>query len=366
MNNNEFENNDLSENNSYNLNPDSNDLNNEEANFNTSDDYMSSENANERVSVQDDVAEKQRRTIINLFKFALFLISIFIIISFKSEIAVFINKVSRPHISVSSLKANDYYKEVDYDFVQITDKFEITDHQHLLNAYYTALNSGATTFTMKCGEKYDDCLDDVKALSEDKHILSIINSFVHPYNSFESFETKYDTFGKITLTISKSYSKEKIQAVEEKLRDIIANVAKPNLSHKENIKLIHDYIINNTVYDKERSDERNTENKYASDIAYGPLIEGFAICGGYTDAMALFLDYYNIKNYKVISENHIWNALELDGKWLHLDLTWDDPVMSDGSDRLEHTYFLIDYEKLLEVQEDQHYFDKEVFSEAAK
>lgn len=313
-----------------------------------------------------EAALKQRKTIINLFKFTIFIVSIFLIFSFKEEIAVFVHKISKPKILISTTKTNDYYKEEDYNYVQITDDFEITNYQHLLNAYYTVLNSGATSFTMKCSEDYKDCLEEVKALAEDKQTLSNINSFVHPYNSFESFETVYDTFGKISLSITKAYTKEQIQAVEEKMRDIVGTVTNPSLSHKENIRLVHDYIINNTAYDKKRSDSKTTESKYASDIAYGPLLQGFAICGGYTDAMALFLDYYNIKNYKVISENHIWNALELDGEWLHLDLTWDDPVMSDGSDRLEHTYFLIDYKKLLEVQEDQHHFDKEVFSEVAK
>ena len=38
----------------------------------------------------------------------------------------------------------------------------------------------------------------------------------------------------------------------------------------------------------DRSDKKVT--KYHSDIAYGPLVEGYAICGGYADTMKLFLD----------------------------------------------------------------------------
>ena len=93
------------------------------------------------------------------------------------------------------------------------------------------------------------------------------------------------------------------------------------------------------------------------------LLQGYGLCGGYTDAMAIFLDYFDIPNYKVISENHVWNAVYLDGKWYHLDVTWDDPVMKDGSDALEYSFFLITTKQLQEEESNQHQFDISVFSE---
>ena len=81
--------------------------------------------------------------------------------------------------------------------------------------------------------------------------------------------------------------------------------------------------------------------------------------------MAIFLNKYNIPNFKVVSENHIWNAVYLDGKWYHLDLTWDDPVLTDGSDTLEYTFFLITTPELEELETNQHVFDKKVFKELA-
>ena len=81
--------------------------------------------------------------------------------------------------------------------------------------------------------------------------------------------------------------------------------------------------------------------------------------------MALFLDYYKIPNFKIISENHIWNAVFVDNKWYHLDLTWDDPVSNNGKDVLEYTFFLISSDELNDIEKEQHVFDKEVFSEIA-
>ena len=121
------------------------------------------------------------------------------------------------------------------------------------------------------------------------------------------------------------------------------------------ILTIHDYIINNTKYDVTRNNEGNSI--YKSYIAYGPLIEGYATCNGYTDAMALFLEKLNVPNFKVAmtpdensdTEGHVWNAVLIDNKWLHLDLTWDDPVSSDGTDYLQHKYFLITTNQLEEA-----------------
>ena len=141
------------------------------------------------------------------------------------------------------------------------------------------------------------------------------------------------------------------------------------------IKTIHDYIINTTKYDVERNN--NKTSKYKSFIAYGPLLEGYATCNGYTDAMALFLTKMGIPNFKVAmtpdtntkdEEGHVWNAIYLNNTWLHLDLTWDDPVSLDGKDYLEHTYFLITTKELeaidnQDVQITEHNFKRNIYLE---
>ena len=125
------------------------------------------------------------------------------------------------------------------------------------------------------------------------------------------------------------------------------------------VYLIHDYIINNTKYDEQRSDNNIIE--YKSDTAYGALIEGYALCGGYTDSMMLFLEKFNIKSYKISSENHVWNHVYLNKNWYNLDLTWDDPINKDGKDLLEHTFFLITNEEMLKLDTTEHTFDESVY-----
>ena len=102
---------------------------------------------------------------------------------------------------------------------------------------------------------------------------------------------------------------------------------------------------------------------YKSDIAYGPLFEGFGICGGYSDTMALFLEHFDIKNYKVSSDKHVWNAVYLDGVWYHLDLTWDDPVTQNNINVLTDDFFLISSNELINKDVSEHQFDVNVYSE---
>ena len=127
------------------------------------------------------------------------------------------------------------------------------------------------------------------------------------------------------------------------------------------VYLIHDYIINHTEYDKLKYENKN-DDTYKSNTAYGVLIEGYGTCNGYADAMEIFLDKMNIINYKISNEEHIWNLVYLDGKWYHLDLTWDDPISDININR--DTYFLINTKTLEKINDGTHTFDKNIYSEA--
>ncbi len=256
---------------------------------------------------------------------------------------------------------NNYYRNYEYTFAEITDNFSPTSRQDLINIYYTVINAGKEEFTFFCPDEWKDCLTDVKYLANDQSTLSHINNFVHPFNGFKHIETEYDSVGKITIHIDKTYSKDEIKKVSAEVKRIQKILENKSLTPIDQIKVYHDYIINTSKYDSNRSDENIV--KYRSDIAYGPLLEGRGLCGGYTDAMALFLEDMKIPNFKVASENHVWNAVLLDNKWYHLDLTWDDPVTNDGTDLLEYNFFLIDTAKLNEIEKEQHRFSENVYQE---
>ena len=264
---------------------------------------------------------------------------------------------------VTLTTSNDYTRDYDFNYVKRTDDFTPSNYQDLLNIYYTVLNSGEEEFSFYCTDEYSECINDVDSLANNQKVLSTINNFVHPFNSFRHLETSYDDYGKVTLKIEHIYNNNDIKLINAKVEEIEKEIWNSSMSNEDKIKEAHNYIINNSKYDKDRSD--NNIVKYKSDTAYGSLLEGYSLCGGYTDAMELFLEDMGIKSYKISSENHVWNAVYLNDAWYHLDLTWDDPITTDGSDILEYNFFLITTSELSELEGEQHNYDKNVYSELA-
>lgn len=264
---------------------------------------------------------------------------------------------------VTLTASNDYTRDYDFNYVKRTDDFTPSNYQDLLNIYYTVLNSGEEEFSFYCTDEYSECINDVDSLANNQKVLSTINNFVHPFNSFRHLETSYDDYGKVTLKIEHIYNNNDIKLINAKVEEIEKEIWNSSMSNEDKIKEAHNYIINNSKYDKDRSD--NNIVKYKSDTAYGSLLEGYSLCGGYTDAMELFLEDMGIKSYKISSENHVWNAVNLNNAWYHLDLTWDDPITTDGSDILEYNFFLITTSELSELEGEQHNYDKNVYSELA-
>lgn len=301
----------------------------------------------------------------------LLLITLGICFSFKSEFIDLyyeylyqympLNLKQKPKVTLGN--TNEYFRDYNFKFVQNTKNFNPTNKQDIYNIYYTVINAGKKNFTFYCPEEYEGCIDEVKTLANDQTTLSHINNYVHPFNGFKHVETEYDSTGKVTIYIKRVYSEDMISKVTSKIQEIENEIFDDSLNEQDQIKKIHDYIINNSVYDSDRSD--NNIVNYESDNAYGALLEGHALCGGYTDSMALFLNDLGIKNFKVSSDSHVWNAVLLNNQWYNLDLTWDDPVTPDKRNLLEYNYFLIQTEKLKTLSDNQHNFNASVYKEVA-
>lgn len=129
----------------------------------------------------------------------------------------------------------------------------------------------------------------------------------------------------------------------ERKRDEILNSAVG--SDYDKIKYIHDWLVDNIVYDSTISRD-NTHN------IYGALVEKEVVCDGYARALKYLLDEINIPcvivqgiatNSDGVSESHAWNYVRLYGKWYAIDTTWDDPIIEGWSifhKDTKYVYFL--------------------------
>lgn len=252
------------------------------------------------------------------------------------------------------IKEPNSYK-VDYTFENFNYKISYVPYnkEELIDIYFNVLNNGYNEFTFYCPKEYKSCTKDVESIGNDSKLMSNINNYVHPYNSFKTIKTKVSSSNEITLEIQKKYSEEKINKINELVNNVISELDLNNIDDLTKIERIHNYILNHTVYDK------NTNN-FDINSAYGSLIEGHAVCSGYADAFSIFMNIYKIPNIRVSSENHLWNLVYINGKWLHIDLTWDD----SENNKYDNNYFLITKEKLFSLDTKEHNFDESFFIEA--
>ncbi len=124
--------------------------------------------------------------------------------------------------------------------------------------------------------------------------------------------------------------------IDEKANEIISKIT-PEMTKVDIIKLFHDSIILNCSYG---------QSDY-SGSAYGALVEGVAQCEGYSRAMTYLCKKMSIPCEIITGTSngsaHMWNMIETDGKWYHIDVTWDDPILvNDVQDYISYKYFNLD------------------------
>jgi len=262
------------------------------------------------------------------------------------------------------LYKNEYTKDIDIDFVQLTDDFDADSFQDLVNIYYTVLSSGMNEFTFYCNNEYINCIPDIIDINNNADLLSQMNNFINVFNSFKSIKTTYTTNGKITLSIDKIYSVDDVIKINNKLDEIEQTIYNNAQTDYDKILAIHDYIINNTKYNIEDENKKNT----ASSTAIGVLFHNLATCNGYTDAVSLLLDRIHIPNIRISNDKHIWNLVYMNNEWLHLDATWDDPInkLDYNKNILTHDYFLKTTKEFEQIgllkPENQHDFNKQIYN----
>ena len=79
------------------------------------------------------------------------------------------------------------------------------------------------------------------------------------------------------------------------------------------------WLCNNCIYD-----EGTVSSSSLSHLAYSALVDGVAVCDGYTGAYDLLLRLEGIECTALMNADHIWTVAELDGTTYHIDTTWGD------------------------------------------
>lgn len=121
----------------------------------------------------------------------------------------------------------------------------------------------------------------------------------------------------------------------------IANAARKYPTDFERVQYVHDYIAQTVVYNDEACAEKDnkvrkptTEQAFS---AYGCLVDGNAICGGYSKGFQMVLRELGIECIYLTGyagEYHAWNCVKLGGEYYYFDVTWDDPSFKNDKGKI--------------------------------
>jgi transglutaminase/protease-like cytokinesis protein 3 len=121
--------------------------------------------------------------------------------------------------------------------------------------------------------------------------------------------------------------------VAAKVSEILSQILTAGMNDFQKQKAIHDWIETNLSYD----------TTLAQHSAYAGLFGSKkTVCQGYALLAYRMLTDAGLEN-RIIEgtaggQLHTWNLVNLEGKWYHLDTTWDDPV-PDVADRTTYGYY---------------------------
>lgn len=130
---------------------------------------------------------------------------------------------------------------------------------------------------------------------------------------------------------------------EEMLEDFNAKIgyitaeAKKHSGEYEKVQFLNNYLCDNTEYD---------EFAELNQTSYGCLMNGKAICEGYSRAFKLLCNMVGIRCDLIYgmseNDNHMWNCVNISGNYSHVDVTWN-----DGNKENRYIFFNITDEQLL-------------------
>ncbi len=189
-------------------------------------------------------------------------------------------------------------------------------------------------------------------------LKTVIDVYTRDYTGLFWFNKRYGYSGYLnsenTEIITKIYmycyadreetalAKQKYDSAADKL---IAGITS-EMPEFERELILHDRLADHIAYeDGDRVHD-----------AYGALINGKAVCEGYTKAFQYLLQKVGIQSFMATGEGngdlHAWNIVRIDGKYYNVDLTWDDQKSNTF-----HAYFNLTDERIKE----DHIFDTTVY-----
>ena len=158
----------------------------------------------------------------------------------------------------------------------------------------------------------------------------------------------YQDSGNAEMIPEYMFEKSKIQDHQKAMKSRVEKLARPamKMSEQEKLLYIHDFICENVYYDK-------LKKAYSHEII-GPLGQGVGVCEGIAKAVKILCDALGIWCIIALSEanpeqgikyRHAWNVVRINGKYYHLDATFDNSL-GKKLNLIRYDYFCLNDKQL--------------------
>jgi transglutaminase-like putative cysteine protease len=140
------------------------------------------------------------------------------------------------------------------------------------------------------------------------------------------------------------YVSAEVRDFDRQMRAILDKIITPNMTDRQKIKAVHDYMVTTYKYDVNFESGLYGNETYTF---YGLLKNKTGVCQAYAELFYLFMCYEGIECYFVsgwaddgtgVYGSHLWNVVYVDDGYYHIDVTFDDPVPDGGE--ISYKYFL--------------------------
>ena len=183
-------------------------------------------------------------------------------------------------------------------------------------------------------EKLENTLSDILGEDINNYVSDVdgnVNGEIHPIYDDTAVVEAYKSGDDSKLTDDKD------KYILKELKKAVGEIIKDGMSEYDKEKAVYDYVFSQTHFNDDFLVAISDDSDDESYNPYGFFHDHITICVGNATTVKLFFAVLGIES-KIIhsTENgeHAWNVVKIDGKWYHVDVTFD-----GGDEAPDYAYF---------------------------
>lgn len=196
------------------------------------------------------------------------------------------------------------------------------EQKQIYNSILFAVSHGKTEFSIPNNS-------DMKMVS---NLVKIVLGENSEYFYYDNCQINYFSKGfkkivKLTKWLNTLSVKLYIDKFNAQSRNIINEVVTSDMNEIQKVLALHNYLVKNISYFGGIKGFGKYQHYHT---AYGAIVDKCAVCEGIAAAYCYLLSLVGINSTVVNGKtenskdyDHAWNIVELDGKFFHIDVTWD-------------------------------------------